>query len=68
MVEKSIGVVTALNPYIGYEKATQIAHEAMSSNKTVYDIVLEKGYLTKQQLDDILSPANMIAPRHIDPQ
>jgi aspartate ammonia-lyase len=40
----------------------------MSSNKTVYDIVLEKGYLTKQQLDDILSPANMIAPRHIDPQ
>ncbi|MGX9366868.1 aspartate ammonia-lyase [Desulfoplanes sp. PS50] len=65
MVEKSIGVVTALNPYIGYEKSTEIAHEAMLTHKTVYDIVLEKGYLTKTQLDDILSPANMIAPRYV---
>jgi aspartate ammonia-lyase len=65
MVEKSIGVVTALNPYIGYEKSTEIAHEALVTHKTVYDIVLEKKYLTKAQLDDILSPANMIAPRFV---
>jgi aspartate ammonia-lyase len=65
MVEKSIGVVTALNPYIGYEKSTEIAHEALVTHKTVFDIVLEKGYLSKEQLDDILSPANMIRPRYV---
>ena len=65
MVEKSIGVVTALNPYIGYEKSSEIAHEAMNTEKTVYAIVLEKGYLSQEQLDEILSPANMIQPRYI---
>ncbi|WP_462323336.1 aspartate ammonia-lyase [Desulfoplanes sp.] len=65
MVEKSIGVVTALNPYIGYEKSSEIAHEAMATGKTVYAVVIEKGYLTQKELDEILSPANMIAPRQI---
>jgi aspartate ammonia-lyase len=64
MVEQSIGLVTALNPIIGYEKSTEIANEALHTGRAVYDIVLEKGYLTKEQLDDILSPENMIRPRY----
>ena len=63
-VRNSIGLVTALNPYIGYEKSTEVAHEALSSGKSVYDIVLARGYLKKEDLDDILLPANMIRPRY----
>jgi len=42
IVENSIGVVTALNPYIGYANATQIAQEALASGRSVYDLVLER--------------------------
>ena len=65
MVENSIGLVTALNPYIGYEKSTEIANLALATGKSVYDIVLEQGYLSKAVLDDILSPENMTKPRYI---
>jgi aspartate ammonia-lyase len=64
MVERSIGLVTALNPYLGYEKSTEIANEALATGRAVYDIVLEKGYLSKEALDDILSPENMTRPRY----
>ncbi len=63
-VESSIGLVTALNPYIGYERSTEIAHEALACNRSVCEIVLEKGYLKKEQLDEILSPENMIKPKY----
>jgi aspartate ammonia-lyase len=62
MVERSIGLVTALNPYLGYEKSTEIANLALETGKSVYEIVLEKGYLSKAKLDDILSPDNMTRP------
>jgi aspartate ammonia-lyase len=65
MVENSIGLVTALNPYIGYEKSTLVADEAIRTGRAVYDIVLEKGYLNKAELDDILSPEKMTQPRYI---
>ncbi len=65
MVEHSIGLVTALNPLIGYEKSTEVAAEALKSGRSVYDIVLEKGYLTKAELDDVLSPENMTRPRFV---
>ncbi len=65
MVEQSIGLVTALNPYIGYEKSTHVANEALQSGRSVYEIVLEKGYLKKAELDDILLPENMTQPRRI---
>jgi aspartate ammonia-lyase len=65
MVENSIGLVTALNPYIGYEKSTQVADEALKTGRSVYEIVLEKGYLKQAELDDILSPENMTKPRYI---
>ncbi|GER80486.1 MAG: aspartate ammonia-lyase [Anaerolineaceae bacterium] len=65
MVKNSIGLVTALNPYIGYEKATLVANEALKSGRSVYEIVLEKGYLSQAELDDILAPENMTRPRYI---
>lgn len=58
----SIGIVTALNPIIGYKNSTKIAKEAMATGKGVYDLVLEHGILTKEELDTILSPENMIRP------
>ncbi len=63
MVYNSIGLVTALNPYIGYEASTQLAKEALVSNRSVYELVLEKKLLTKEQLDIILAPENMVKPR-----
>ena len=64
MVEHSIGLVTALNPYIGYEKSTEIANQALATGDSVYEIVLKKGYLSKAALDEILSPENMTRPRY----
>jgi aspartate ammonia-lyase len=64
-VQHSIGLVTALNPVIGYEKSAAIAKEALASGGSVYDLVLQKGWLTKEKLDDLLSPSNMTDPRQI---
>lgn len=63
IVENSIGIVTALNPYIGYANATEVAQEALITGHSVYDLVLQKGLLTKEQLDDILQPAMLTQPR-----
>ena len=63
LVLNSIGLVTALNPFIGYENSTMIAKEALSGNKSVYELVLEKNLLSKEQLDEIILPQNMIRPR-----
>ncbi len=64
-VENSIGLVTALNPVLGYEKSAAIAKEALKTGGSVYDLVLEKGWLTKDKLDDLLRPENMTDPREI---
>ena len=63
-VLNSIGLVTALNPYLGYENSTIVAKEALESGRSVYDIVLEKKLLVKNELDDIIKPENMIEPRN----
>jgi len=65
-VHNSIGVVTALNPVIGYKNSTKIAKEALATGRSVYDLVLEHGVLTKEDLDTILSPENMIKPVKLD--
>jgi len=64
-VEDSIGLVTALNPVLGYEKSASIAKEALKTGRSVYDLVLEKGWLSKEKLDDMLRPENMTDPREI---
>lgn len=61
-IRESIGIVTALNPIIGYKNSTKIAKEALATGKSVYDLVLEHEILTKEELDTILSPENMIKP------
>lgn len=61
-VKNSIGVVTALNPIIGYKNSTKIAKEALATGRGVYDLVLEHGILSKEELDTILKPENMIRP------
>ena len=58
-VERSIGVVTALNPYIGYVNATEVAREALETGLSVYELVLEKKLLTKDQLDTLLRPETL---------
>ncbi len=65
LVENSIGLVTALNPHIGYERATAVAKEAHETEKSVYDLVLAEGWLSKEELDDILKPENLTQPRYI---
>lgn len=62
LVHHSIGLVTALNPIIGYEKSNRIAKLALETGKSVYDLVLEEKLLTKEQLDRALAPENMIKP------
>jgi len=63
LVLNSIGLVTALNPYIGYENSTIVAKEALQSGRSVYELVLEKELLSKDELDEIIKPENMIQPR-----
>ena len=63
MVKNSIGIVTALNPYIGYKNSTKIAKEALQTGKAVYDLVLDHGLLSKEKLDEILDPKNMIVAK-----
>ena len=58
-VERSIGIVTALNPLIGYERATEIAAEALASGRGVVELVRERKWVTDKQLRDALSPANL---------
>jgi aspartate ammonia-lyase len=63
LLEHSIGIVTALVPWIGYERSTAVAREAQETGRGVYELVLEKGWLGRAELDDILSPDAMTKPR-----
>ena len=60
MVLNSIGIVTALNPYIGYKNSTKIAKEALETGRSVYELIIEQNILSKEALDDILNPENML--------
>ena len=61
-VKNSIGIVTALSPTLGYERSSAIAHEALETGKGVYELVLEHEWMTKAELDDLLSPEKMANP------
>jgi aspartate ammonia-lyase len=60
MVENSIGLVTALNPILGYEASSMVAKEALETGRSIVDLVLEKNLMTKERLEEVLSPENMI--------
>ncbi|MDA2329302.1 aspartate ammonia-lyase [Bacillus cereus] len=61
-VEKSVGIITAVNPHIGYEVASRIAREAIETGKPVRELCLEHGVLTEEELDIILDPFEMTHP------
>ena len=63
MVEHSIGIVTALLPYIGYEKAAAIAKEALATGKSVVQLAIDQNLLATGEIEKILSPENMLQPR-----
>jgi aspartate ammonia-lyase len=66
-VQNSIGLVTALNPVLGYERSVSIAKEALATGDSVYSLVLAKGWLTQAELDDLLTPEKMTSPRLLRP-
>ncbi|MFT4020381.1 MAG: aspartate ammonia-lyase [Acinetobacter sp.] len=63
LVDNSIGIVTALNPYIGYENTTRIAKKANVENLNVLDLIREENLLSEQQLSEILAIENIIQPK-----
>ncbi len=63
MVMNSIGLVTALNPYLGYENSSIIAADALKTGRSVYDLVLEHKMMDQEELDEVLKPENMVMPR-----
>ncbi len=65
-VTRSIGIVTALNPYIGYDNATDVAQAAHRNGTSVYDEVLERGLMDKETLDNVLKPEVLTAPAPLD--
>jgi len=58
-VEKSIGIVTALNPHIGYEKSCLVAKEALKNNKSIREVVLAHKFMKKKELNEVLDPYEM---------
>ena len=66
LVDNSIGIVTAVVPFLGYERSGQIASEALKTGRSVREIILTAGDLTPEQLDRILSAERMTAPRTIE--
>jgi aspartate ammonia-lyase len=66
LVKNCTTIVTAFNPYIGYEHSTELSKEALEKHKGIYDLILEKKILTKEQVDLILKPENLIKPVKLD--
>ena len=58
-VEQSMALATALNPAIGYDKASEVAKEAMKTGKTIREVAVENGYLTEEEANEVLDPATM---------
>ena len=58
-IERSVGIVTALNPVLGYEKTTELAKEALQSGKGILELIREKKLLTEEQIAKLLDPASM---------
>jgi len=61
-VDRSFGIVTALNPHLGYDVAAQLVKEAMKTGMTIKELILEKGLLTQEEMDEILDPIQMTTP------
>ncbi|WP_026676693.1 class II fumarate hydratase [Fictibacillus gelatini] len=60
LLEQNSAIATALNPYIGYEKAAEVAKESFREGKTVKEVAIEKGYVTKEEAEKALKPENLV--------
>jgi aspartate ammonia-lyase len=58
-METTVGIVTALNPVLGYDKSTEVANEAYASGKGILEIIRERKLLTEDQIKDLLDPAKL---------
>ena len=66
LLKDSTTLVTAFNPYIGYKASTKLSDECFETDKGIYDLILEKKILSKEQVDLILKPENLIKPVKLD--
>lgn len=64
-MERSVGTVTALNPVLGYEKTTELAKEALETNKGILELIREKKLLSEEQIKDFMDPIKMTSPQKI---
>ena len=62
LVESSVGVITAISPHVGYQKAADIAKKALRTGESIRSLILKEGLLTEQELDEILDPIQMTEP------
>ncbi len=62
LAENSIGLITAISPHVGYQKAADIAKKALKTGKSVRSLILEEDLMSKEELDCILNPVNMTEP------
>ncbi|MFC5270346.1 aspartate ammonia-lyase [Adhaeribacter terreus] len=64
-MERSVGIVTALNPVLGYDKTTELAKEALQTDKGILELIKEKKLLTDAQIKELMDPAKLTAPTPI---
>ncbi|MGM0419706.1 MAG: aspartate ammonia-lyase [Bacillota bacterium] len=62
LVENSVGIITAINPHVGYEAAARVAKKALAEGRSVREIILEEGILSEKELEEILNPYEMTEP------
>ena len=62
LVESSVGVITAISPHVGYQKAADMAKKALRTGESIRSLILKEGLLTEQELDEILDPIQMTEP------
>ena len=62
LVDRSVGIITAINPHVGYETAARIVKRALEEERSVKDIILEEGILSAEELEKILNPYEMTEP------
>lgn len=62
LVENSVGVITAICPHVGYQKAADIAKQAIKTGESVRELILKEGLLTEDELNEIMDPVNMTEP------
>jgi aspartate ammonia-lyase len=61
-VDNSYGIITALNPHLGYDVASRLVKEAQKTGQSIKEIILEQGLLTEEQIQVILDPYHMTSP------